>query len=305
MGRSPFLSAVSHNCLRVVKYFLRLGRAANKSPLDDVDRNQWTTFHVASWYKSIDVLTYLFSSMSRSQARKRLGRVDQRGHTAIHLAAASGNVVALRKMFELRLIDRRLHDGSIVFLRDANGCTPWLFAAQKGQADTIKWFCDLAVSDENDEDTLMTLMKGSDRWGQTAIHLAASSGCLSVISVMQQSLRDNKRCSRSAAAIKDLCGTMNMFGMSPLHISAAKGYGDLVRAFIRLFGVNVDQRDSEGATALFYAVERGHVETARILVTECDASLDVKSKQGFTPADVIDSGCLREVLPFMYPDAVL
>ena len=56
----------------------------------------------------------------------------------------------------------------------------------------------------------------------------------------------------------------NEFGMTPLMSAAHSGNVTLVR-FLLKYVINVNQEDKEGNTALYYAVEKGHLDVVKVL----------------------------------------
>jgi len=56
------------------------------------------------------------------------------------------------------------------------------------------------------------------------------------------------------------------FTFAALHCAASRGHTDCVETLISLCGAHVDVIDSNGCTALFYAVTLGHADATRLLL---------------------------------------
>jgi len=54
-------------------------------------------------------------------------------------------------------------------------------------------------------------------------------------------------------------------GKSPLHRAMESGHAAVVRALLRLGGVDVKLQDRSGRTALAYAKQQGHTAVVRVL----------------------------------------
>lgn len=67
-------------------------------------------------------------------------------------------------------------------------------------------------------------------------------------------------------------------GRTLLHLAALNGSVEIVKDLVAADAV-VNAVDSDGWSALFYAIRKGRVEVVRYLVTEAGADLSIKSKQ--------------------------
>ena len=57
-------------------------------------------------------------------------------------------------------------------------------------------------------------------------------------------------------------------GTNPLHIAAFLNRTDIVRELLKVKGLNIAQRSTDGQTALFLAAEQNNVEIVEILLKE-------------------------------------
>lgn len=66
-----------------------------------------------------------------------------------------------------------------------------------------------------------------------------------------------------------------------LHCAASRGHSDCLETLVALCGAEVDLVDSNGCTALFYAVTLGHADCAQLLL-DCGANPNHQDKKGRT-----------------------
>ena len=60
-------------------------------------------------------------------------------------------------------------------------------------------------------------------------------------------------------------------GVTPLHLAAARGFGDIVLVLLAN-GADQSKVDNEGKTAEDYAYENGHLNVLESLIKGCDKS---------------------------------
>lgn len=63
-----------------------------------------------------------------------------------------------------------------------------------------------------------------------------------------------------------LCIDKDVVGLVALHCAASRGHTDCLETLISLCGAAVDVMDSNGCTALFYAVTLGHADATQLLL---------------------------------------
>ncbi|KHN88329.1 26S proteasome non-ATPase regulatory subunit 10 [Toxocara canis] len=108
-----------------------------------------------------------------------------------------------------------------------------------------------------------------DDSGRTAIHWAASGGCLEIVQFCV-CLRDE-----DAISVDDM-------GWSPLMIASSAGRLDVVRYLATLPHVDVNMANSNGQTALHYAASKNHPMIASILL-ESGADVNAQDRYRATP----------------------
>ena len=77
--------------------------------------------------------------------------------------------------------------------------------------------------------------------------------------------------------------TVDNDGLSAIHCTASRGHRECLSILITLCGADVDMRDGNGCTALFYTVTLGFVDCTELLL-ECGADSDIQDRKGRTPA---------------------
>ena len=73
----------------------------------------------------------------------------------------------------------------------------------------------------------------------------------------------------------------NNFGMTPLHLTARKGYRDVAEILLNN-GADIKKQDNQGMTPLHYSALKGHLEVADILLL-MGADIDKQNNDGITP----------------------
>ena len=87
-------------------------------------------------------------------------------------------------------------------------------------------------------------------------------------------------------ADKDLLNSRDFLGMPPLHLAVATTNLEMVKALLSL-GVNVEQSDSLGATAIHYISKSASVEMAELLVQQYKANINAADFGGQTAIHTI------------------
>ena len=126
------------------------------------------------------------------------------------------------------MLPRLLELGLDLEHRDESGCTPLLHACESDNSDMVAALLKAGASAE-----------AADKYGNTALHLAAKSRTWGDSTVMRKLVRE--------------CGipvdVRDIFGCTPLHATAANGCGHNARALLEL-GASVGARSDAGSTVL-------------------------------------------------------
>ncbi|KAG6519669.1 protein VAPYRIN-like [Zingiber officinale] len=224
-----------------------------------------------------------------------------KGWTWAHASAASGELEELR-----RALDEDGQEG-----RDAEGRTPLMVAAGKGQAMCVRelverWGADrdarsrdgrtalYRAASNGDTATVAVLLElGADpsiatARGRTPLDVARDKGHEDVVELLERgemvltaSRKGDLR--RLESLLKKRVGVRgrDQYGLTALHAAAIKGHHGAV-ALLAEFGMEVESQDVEGHTPLHLAVESGCLDTVETLL-EAGADVNAKTKRGATP----------------------
>jgi hypothetical protein len=158
------------------------------------------------------------------------GDAAEDGGTALHAAAAGGDVECLRLALPPGAAARAAATAT-----DSEGTTPFMFAAAKS-VHAVRFLLEVvagaaaAVGKE---------LARVDNQGQNVCHYAASAGQADALSVL-------------ADAWPSLVHGRDKHGSTPLHLAAAEGRGAAIRALLRR-QANVTSKDNAGWVPLMYA----------------------------------------------------
>ena len=83
-----------------------------------------------------------------------------------------------------------------------------------------------------------------------------------------------------------LTGQIGIANWTPLHHAIESGHIDLVRILISEFHVNVNCVDSCGQTPLHYACVKGHRDMGRMLISDFQAVIECQDNSGKTPLEL-------------------
>ncbi len=247
-------TAISRGHPDVVEYLLSKGANAKEA-----DRRGSTLLHLAAKENQVQIAAHLLNHGADLQA------LDDRGRSALHEAASSGNV---------EMIEWLLEQGLDVAARDSDGKTPVELAFERNQSEVVAMlteggatiFDDLleAAGSGEAEDVQRHLERGADlsavdEVGNTALHLASAGGYLDVAEILIEAGID--------------VNARNQWQATPLHYAAGFGHHDLVKFLVsRGADENVLELshalDSEGNTALHYAVELEEIDSAAYLLRQ-------------------------------------
>jgi ankyrin repeat protein len=167
--------------------------------------------------------------------------------TAMHVAAACGNVGAIRALAAA---------GGRVDVADASGRQPVHVAAEWGHVDVLRALAGLGGR-----------VDAADRRAQQPMHVAAERGRVDVVRVL--------------AELGGRVDAADGSGRQPMHVAAEWGRAEAIRALAELGG-RLDAADGTGRRPMHIAVECGRVDAIRVLA-ELGASLACTDSAGRTP----------------------
>ncbi|GAU99693.1 hypothetical protein RvY_10654 [Ramazzottius varieornatus] len=163
-----------------------------------------------------------------------LDAADDKGYTAIHYAAISGNVMAVKGLMQL---------GANIRVRNRKEKTVLHYAAKHGHFDIVEVI--MRTSDAAD------ILNCVDWQGRTAYHLAATHGHQDIVEYL---------ISKGASAVAD------DFGKAPLHLAAAQDHLAVLGTIVSNHGSMLNNVDQEGYTALHHAAFKDSARAVAFLL---------------------------------------
>ena len=168
---------------------------------------------------------------------------DDEGMTALHLAARSGHGEVVKTFLNT----------DIVKIRDNEGQTALHLAAWKGHSEVVKILLNADIVNIQDNE------------GQTALHLAARSGHGEVVKILLNA---------------DIVNIQDNEGQTALHLAAWIGHSEVVKILLNADTVNI--QNNEGVTALHYAALLEHSEVMRSLLGCARLEINTRDSNGET-----------------------
>ena len=306
-SRTPLYISAEEGNYTVVQLLLEAGADIETS---GVSRN--TPLHAASMVGHQDVVQRLLDEEANTES------INNLKETPLHLAAANGHVPVMKLLLEA---------GADVAARRYDGWTPLHLGAANEQLDSIRPLLEfganvgarnnrgstalvLASQKGNKGIVKLLLDRGSDAQhkinnGSTSLHRAAQCGHLEVVELLVEA-----GASPMAKKAND--------GMTAIDLAQANGHVDVVEFLNRYQaeypfkvakegetpeklrkilgdGVNVNIRDSEGCTMIFFTCGFGYEEATKVLL-EAGADPEAQDNYGRSPLDVAMRDSIRLLL---------
>lgn len=276
-GIEILFDAVQAKNLHSIEELIRGGLCPN-----EVDRQGLTPLHRAVYLDSTAVIETLLELSADPN------KVDKQLNTPLHYAARVGLVEPLKSLFKkgpnlnaqngyeqtpLYLAILENHEGAALALLD-NGADPNFTIG-------VVSVLEMAIEKKANKVVAKLLEKKADQNGGSFLHSALEKGNLEVFQMLLDARADPDippkygRSLLSLAATKDdwqAIRTLNGRGgvdgrdQRPIHSAAKRGFFRSVEALIETEADKVDALDSTKWTPLHWAVSKGEVETARVLL---------------------------------------
>jgi ankyrin repeat protein len=300
-GLTPYLLAAEQGQLGVMQLLIRRGADASAT----TGTSGSTALHAAAWGGHEQAAAFLLGQGAQSTHReadgstpfmlacgrdhlgvvrvllqhlgeKELEATDKEGRTALHWAALCGNE---------EIVSFLLGQGAMPSSRDKINTTPFMWACKVGCVSVARVLL---------QHMGPQALQETDRRGMTALHWAACRGHGETVSFLisegaQANSRDNS-------------------GRTPLLWASHKGRTGVVQMLVQHMGKQaVQETDNSGVTALHFAANGGHEETAAFLISQ-GAQCSSRAAQELTPLMVACEkgrlGVVRLLLHHKGPEAL-
>jgi len=191
---------------------------------------------------------------------------NKQEYSQLHISACLGQMKATNSYLE----NCSVYD---VNKRDHNGNSPLHWAASEGNDEVVQLLVD-SRADVNMQNFA----------GETPLFIAASRGLDSTVALL---------CELGANP-----NIPNIDGASPLHMASASGFGNTVMLLLSK-GAFANAQDDAGDSPLHYAVREERLDIVELLVTRCNACVDIKNDDYETPLQL--ASCLEstELVQFL------
>ena len=300
-GNTPLHIAALKCNLDIVRLLLNSGYCANVR-----NKHGSTLLHAASTGGHSETVSILISYYGCDPLSK-----DEYGRTPLHCAAGNGHQGVIRLLVGVFHCD--------VNVRSQNGSTPLHTACARGQVATVRLLisefgCNplektntgdtpLHVAAQNGkEDVIQLLVKlfgcsactrGQD--GRTPLHAACQGGHISTICMLLLEFE----CDIAAeddhgdspldiiAAPEDLWDVIKLLaskigGRILFYAACQRGRLETARFLVSECGYNPNSETDSGSTFLHIACLKGHCDVIRFLITECGCNPSVRGYNGMT-----------------------
>ena len=186
------------------------------------------------------------------------------GKTPLMAAARDGDAAA---------VSRLISAGADVNAANAGGATALMFAALSGDPMVTSLLVRAGARTDS-----------KAKLGWTALALAAVKGHTEVAEVLLDGGADQ--------------GVRDAYGWTPLMRAVDRRRGDFVRLLLDRPGVDLGQRQEDGATALHIAAASGDIEIVRLLVTH-GADPAATDRNGKSAAEIANTAGFPEIAEYL------
>lgn len=222
------------------------------------DHEGWTPLHHSCAVGAGEIVReFLWSGGAQWDAE------TQDGLQPLHLAARAGDAVTVEAILECYDFKARRTDLEKVDGRDPSGRTPLTIAAARGDLRVCRMFLEASADPE---------VRDAD--GQCALHWLAGNGLDDALLIALDTGAGRSK----AGWRKTDPNTSDIQGHTPLHFAALGGHCSAVEKLLGS-GADAAAADTDGATPLLLAGEKGHRDVFRIL---CAASAELVGRHGPT-----------------------
>lgn len=174
--------------------------------------------------------------------------VDDNGNTFLICASHLGR---------LDIVQFLLNNGADTEIKNTFGNTALISASsQQDSFEIVKWLIDKGAN-----------TKIKNKYGETSLIVAAGVGETKTVELL--------------LPISDV-NVKNIYGETALSAASFVGHIEVVRSLLKVPGLNINETNDENQTALFSAVEGGHLDIIKLLIDH-EADTNITDKYGRLP----------------------
>ena len=288
-GCTPLHYAVINNRLEVVRYFI------NEQHCDPMTRDNDGNIplHIACHYGHLDITKYLIS-----EAHCNPSCENKNGNTPLHLA------------YDYDITKYLISEAHCnPSCENKNGNTPLLYACDYGHLDITKYLiseahCNPSCENKNGDTPLhracdhghLDITKYliseahcnpscENKNGNTPLHIAFNHGHTHIVQYLLSNGKINPLAKNSETKFKQSYTRypVEEKRLALPHLAARVGSMDSVKDLVIKYKCDINSKDSNGRTALYYASINNHLEVVRYFINEQHCDPMTRDIYGNTP----------------------
>jgi ankyrin repeat protein len=273
-GFTPLFSAVSAGHVKCVEALL----ISEYTELDAKDLDGNSIYHLCAELNNVDVLRYLLSRKDQKYVEPLFIR-NNHEESVMHVACKFGHIEIIK------LVLSKIYDNfsaeNYLTSKNKEGKTCFHIACVKGYFNIVEHFLkDLKLG---------ALLESTDNNMNTALHLTAQNGHLSIVNLLLDygadiyAKNDNNNTALELSCRKGYFEISKMLinrysqmsstqsdksGENPLHVACYEGAHEVVKLLL-LKGAPIDRLNDENKNCLDIAISRGHREVSVSMCLFC------------------------------------